>query len=1118
MPNQPNDGTTRARRGRCAPLLIAILVGLLAGTPARQASGQIVPQRFPAVRIVGQLGGECAAIATQGDRILAGEGRNLLILRLPVSALGAELPLLARLPLPDAVQDIVVSGTLALVADGPGGGLQVVNFTDPSKPNVVGSVDTPGYARDVAIAANGLILIADGREGLQTVQTNRLGPPTRREYQPGFEVAAVAAEGNLGFLAGPGGLQVVDVSQVTQVVPVGNLPSTDTIRGIAVSANIAYLAGNEGLWIVDCRSPGKPNVLGLFPEPAKDVAIYGNLAFLVTQAGGMLVLNVAIPQDPSVVNSWYQEMLLPECVFVDFLGRAFLGYRQGDINVLDPQITLLAWWTGLDYVKDVAVSGTLACLADSGWLRLLDVSRPATPIVRGSSMPRGYPEAIALSGPYAYVAEFMTGVEVFDLAGGTSPVLVSQLSASAPLDRIAVADRLVCATGYTSDVQIMDFTDFQKPVMLRPYSVKGAAADVALVKNLAYVAHQGSGELLILDLSQPTAPVLLGSTTVPDSPRRLCVAGRFAYVLSDTGLSIVDVRDPKTPRFLSFLPMTQLFEDLDAYRGYVYLAGQTLAVVNVRDPFKPFLQTSWLDPNPIPALDVQHGLIYLAREVLGLMIVQFTDPAPRIVAAGFTDLNADDAVGAGDLLILSLSRSVTLVSGMVLQRHFYLPVAGDSLGFTGYSIGLNPYNARQLVIRLGANARLTPVGGFTTGSITTGAASGIDFAADFPFGVVMTQDGYSAVGGGVPGVNDVAVDVLYNLASREIAVDRNGGFLNVFASPDAAYTRHHLVFPPGAVATSTTFRLVPPRENLGVVGAVQVESSNPAIRFPVRVMLYTEYHDEDIDWERGFIEGEMRVHQLVEKPAGTFRYVPLPGRHTIVKPPLLGIGRAQEGGGEVAAPIDSLNPADSDGDVSVFAGIPIETVDERAISIKPTPPGMPAKAAGAMLTPGPNGAYTAHAIEFPGYVETLFTDPARTVVTIRMSTLVERFAASGGQSFPDISGAVFTVETANAAGLPVAFAGPVNLTVQFWRRDVQSDTVKFDNTPSDASAMRLVKDVGADDEVDFAFVNVAPQTVNVLAGTVAVPNVAGLTGSDGRGVFGVVGGDSAQAERWSLYR
>jgi hypothetical protein len=66
--------------------------------------------------------------------------------------------------------------------------------------------------------------------------------------------------------------------------------------------------------------------------------------------------------------------------------------------------------------------------------------------------------------------------------------------------------------------------------------------------------------------------------------------------------------------------------------------------------------------------------------------------------------------------------------------------------------------------------------------------------------------------------------------------------------------------------------------------------------------------------------------------------------------------------------------------------------------------------------------------------------------------------------------------------------------------------------------MSLVRDQAEGEGVDFAFVNSPSQTVNPALGTVTVTNYVGLTGADGRGIFGAVAPTPTPAASWALYR
>ena len=69
-----------------------------------------------------------------------------------------------------------------------------------------------------------------------------------------------------------------------------------------------------------------------------------------------------------------------------------------------------------------------------------------------------------------------------------------------------------------------------------------------------------------------------------------------------------------------------------------------------------------------------------------------------------------------------------------------------------------------------------------------------------------------------------------------------------------------------------------------------------------------------------------------------------------------------------------------------------------------------------------------------------------------------------------------------------------------------------------AENMRVAHDRLSGGPVDFAFVSETPHVVNKPEGTVRVEDVIGLTGSDGKGVYGAVAQDFfTPAARWRLY-
>jgi hypothetical protein len=121
---------------------------------------------------------------------------------------------------PGLTRDVAVTGDYAYLADDHSG-LQVVDVADPSYPQIVGSVDTPGIAWGVAIAGNDRVYIADGESGLQ----------------------------------------VIDVSNPTSPELVGSTDTCCDAYGVTSAGTWAYVGGGFGLLLVDVSDPASPQVV-----------------------------------------------------------------------------------------------------------------------------------------------------------------------------------------------------------------------------------------------------------------------------------------------------------------------------------------------------------------------------------------------------------------------------------------------------------------------------------------------------------------------------------------------------------------------------------------------------------------------------------------------------------------------------------------------------------------------------------------------------------------------------------------------------------------------------------------------------------------------------------------
>jgi hypothetical protein len=222
------------------------------------------------------------AAGTEGLRIY-----NVSELANP-SLVGSYLPLESDCPARQVdFDEVVVVGTTAYVAAGRCG-LLIVDVGDPSVPLLLGAFDTREWVKDVKIRESG-----------------------------GATIAYLADHW--------GGLRIVDVSNPTASVELGSLDERGGLVGPALSLQLravegevlVYVATMGGLFIVDATLASAPTVEGsydttsgrLVTDPRLEdipqhVLVVRNRAYVPIWMGGLLVLDVSNPSNPTVIQEF----------------------------------------------------------------------------------------------------------------------------------------------------------------------------------------------------------------------------------------------------------------------------------------------------------------------------------------------------------------------------------------------------------------------------------------------------------------------------------------------------------------------------------------------------------------------------------------------------------------------------------------------------------------------------------------------------------------------------------------------------------------------------------------------------------------------------------------------
>jgi len=210
-----------------------------------------------------------------------------------------------------SVMDVAVSGNYAYVAGGSVD-LLVIDVANPAHPWIAGSYDYGApwdFGHRVAVA-NNVAMIADGEGGLMFIDVTQPTAPTFvAEYAPTTisGVSDVAIAGDVGYGAFSGDVQCFDVSGPSSVSRIGNYITwpDGAAWTVAAQGDIVCVAGEPFLYILDFSDPANPVLLGTYdPVIGSDVAMSGDLVFVVDDWTGMAVIDISNPASPSLVGRY----------------------------------------------------------------------------------------------------------------------------------------------------------------------------------------------------------------------------------------------------------------------------------------------------------------------------------------------------------------------------------------------------------------------------------------------------------------------------------------------------------------------------------------------------------------------------------------------------------------------------------------------------------------------------------------------------------------------------------------------------------------------------------------------------------------------------------------------
>ncbi|MFO1460250.1 MAG: hypothetical protein U1G08_12660 [Verrucomicrobiota bacterium] len=534
--------------------------------------------------------------------------------------------------IPVAYGRVTVSGQRAfmygsLFSANPGFG--TVDFQDPASPKWMGYAGTDlGVFLSLRVSGNLAYGVVGGVLKILDIQdvTHPLVLGACPSQVVGPDAADLAVSNLSRLWSGPGGLEVFDVSDPSQPVSIGRFDAVGGVAKLVASGTTVHLAGDMGLSLVQVRS-GVPQELHWNDAHGSVLALKTPYALAATATGGgpvqfrvesgpagisgneltitglgTVVVVASQSGDAGTLPVEERRAFNVPVVQVRLAGeldtdgtamavtlvndRAYIADGTGGLVIADlsnPDSPVrLGRFSGGGAVAQVMVQGNLACLLGDRGLEVVDVTDPSNPFLKGQKgdLPDNFPAALTGHGTRLAVGNhgsmgpvIRTAITMVALNNPKSPFetwydrFTPELTA---LD--ATANFLAWTSVGPRTVRLHDFRKPDQPELAGNALLSANATALRLTDSHAYVAL-GSAGLEVFDLDDYDSLRETATLGGLGSTRDVDVAGDLAFVLSDAGVQVVEVGNPRSPRKVGSFDLPYPVNSLRASGGKLVLAA-----------------------------------------------------------------------------------------------------------------------------------------------------------------------------------------------------------------------------------------------------------------------------------------------------------------------------------------------------------------------------------------------------------------------------------------------------------------------------------------------------------------------------------------------------------------
>jgi len=295
-------------------------------------------------------------------------------------------------------------------------------------------------------------------------------------------------------------------------------------------------------------------------------------------------------------------------------------------------------------------------------VKVFDISDPHNPteVANVSSSSDGYAHQLVMRDNLMFIADGHGGLKIIDFENFSNPVVLSQYTGDYAWGVEVIGDTAFVANGFTSSgrLTIVNVTDPTAPALLGSSITVGIATDIEVVENLVFMTTSYKG-FTVFDVSNHTNPMQLaqyiGQSTGDMDLGDLEIVGDLAFLSYwDKNFKVLNISDLTNIEVIDeFNESLNAFSvHIDTERSLAFLCDLELGLLllDIHTPTQLTEVTRYFDGGKPNRVEVVGNLVYMTDQDNGFVILEIGENSALII--GLEQLLL--VVGVVAILVLSL--------------------------------------------------------------------------------------------------------------------------------------------------------------------------------------------------------------------------------------------------------------------------------------------------------------------------------------------------------------------------------------------------------------------------------------------------------------------------------